>query len=276
MDNVTGQTAVVTGAAGGIGLGIARACAAAGMNLVLADIDEARLAGAAAGLDDDGAPVIGVPTDVSDRGSVDALAAAALERFGSVHIVCNNAGAPLPRSVRDVTAEDWNRGLGVNLFGVVNGIQAFLPIFEEQGEGHINATSSMSGLVAFPPVVVYNVAKFGVIALMETLARELRTSGSPVGVSVFCPGEVATHAIDNALHNARSSGYSPSPDELAVAQGAQAGLLDSGMDPDEAGAIVLDGIRQGRFWIFSHPQWVDGPVRARLDAMVADGSLPDF
>jgi NAD(P)-dependent dehydrogenase (short-subunit alcohol dehydrogenase family) len=158
----------------------------------------------------------------------------------------------------------------------VNGIQAFMPIMEEQGEGHISATSSMSGLVAFPPVVVYNVAKFGVIAIMETFVRELRLAKSPIEASVFCPGEVATHAIDNAMTNAARAGLEATQDEIEAATGAQAGLLDSGMDADEAGRVALDGIRQGRFWIFSHPQWVDQPVRARFEAMASDGSLPDF
>jgi len=276
MNEVNGKVAVITGAAGGIGLGMAHAFADAGMSLVLADIDEERLAGAVSDLEAMGAAAIGVPTDVADRASIDSLASATLERFGAAHLVCNNAGSTLPRSVLEVTPDDWERGLGINLFGVINGIQAFVPILQEQGEGHINATSSMSGFVAFPPVVTYSVAKFGVIALMETLARELRNAGSPIEVSVFCPGEVATHAIDNAMHNARLSGYEPSPDELAMVEAAQTGLLQAGMDPDDVGRIVLDGVRQGRFWIFSHPQWLEGPIRERFDAMIADGSLPDL
>ncbi len=276
MEQLDGKVAVITGAAGGIGIGMAHAFADAGMRLVLADIDEERLADAVNDIEAGGATAIGVPTDVADRASIDSLASATLECFGAVHLVCNNAGSPLPRSVLDTTRDDWERGLGINLFGVVNGIQAFVPILQEQGEGHINATSSMSGFVAFPPVVTYSVAKFGVIALMETLARELRSAGSPIEVSVFCPGEVATHAIDNAMHNARLSGYEPSPEELAMVKGAQAGLLQTGMDPDDVGRIVLDGVRQGRFWIFSHPEWIDGPVRTRFEAMAADGSLPDL
>lgn len=246
------------------------------MSLVLVDIDEARLDEAVSSMQATGAVAIGVPTDVADRASVDSLASTTLERFGAVHLVCNNAGSPLPRSILNVTTEDWERGLGINLFGVVNGIHAFMPILEEQGVGHINATSSMSGFVAFPPVVIYNVAKSGVIAVMETLARELRAAGSPIEVSVFCPGEVATHAIDNAMHNACSSGYVPSPGELTSVEATQAGLLRSGMDPNDVGRIVLDGVRQGRFWIFSHPHWIEGPIRDRFDAMVANGSLPDL
>lgn len=276
MHDVAGKVAVITGAAGGIGLGMARAFADSDMRLVLADIDVNRLMDAVDGLESAGAAVLGVPTDVTDRPSVDALATTAMERYGAVHLLCNNAGGPLPKSVMDVTADDWERVLGVNLFGVINGIHAFLPIMEAQGEGHINATSSLSGLVAFPPVVTYNVAKSGVIAVMETLARELREAGSPIGVSVSCPASVATHIVENMMSNARRTGYEPSLDELTAAEQAQAGLLGGGMDPDEVGRIVLDGVRQGRFWIFSHPELIDGPIRKRFEAMVADGSLPDF
>lgn len=276
MHDFVGKVAVVTGAAGGIGLGMARAFADAGMRLVLADIDHNRLRVAVDALRSAGATAVGVPTDVADRASVDALAAAVMDRYGAVHLLCNNAGGPLPRSVMEVKAEDWERVLSVNLFGVVNGIQVFLPIMEAGGEGHINATSSLSGLLAFPPVVTYNVAKFGVIAVMETLARELREARSPVEVSVLCPAAVATHAVGNMMRNAKKSGYIPSLDELAEVEEAEAGLLEGGMDPDEVGRIMLDGVRQGRFWIFSHPHLIDGPIRKRFEAMATDGSLPDF
>lgn len=276
MRDFVGKVAVVTGAAGGIGLGMARAFAATGMRLVLADIDEERLGVAVDAFRSAGATAVGVPTDVADRASVDALASAVMDRHGAVHLLCNNAGGPLPRSVMEVKAEDWERVLSVNLFGVVNGIQAFLPTMEAQGEGHINATSSLSGLLAFPPVVTYNVAKFGVIAVMETLARELREAGSAIEVSVLCPAAVATHAVGNMMSNARKSGYVPSLDEPMEVEEAQAGLLEGGMDPDEVGRIMLDGVRQGRFWIFSHPHLIDGPIRKRFEAMATDGSLPDF
>ncbi len=276
MDDFVGKVAVVTGAAGGIGLGMARAFADAGMRLVLADIDEDRLKETVDGFRSVGSAVVGVPTDVADRGSVDALAATVMERYGAVHLLCNNAGGPLPGLVMEVTTEDWERVLGANLFGVVNGIQVFLPIMQAQGEGHINATSSLSGLLATPPVVTYNVAKFGIIALMETLARELREAGSPIGVSVLCPAATATHCVANMMRNARKTGYEPSPDELAAVEEVDAELLGGGMDPDEVGRILLDGVRQGRFWIFSHPHLIDGPIRERFEAMATDGSLPDF
>lgn len=276
MRDVKGKVAVITGAAGGIGLGAARAFAAVGIRLVLADIDEERLAAAVEELRNEGADVHGVPTDVTKRGSLKVLRDETLARFGAVQLVCNNAGGPIPRRIVDVTRSDWSRVLDLNLFGVVNGVQVFLPVLEDQGEGHLNATASMSGLVPFPPVVTYNVAKAGVIAFMETLAHELQERDSPVGVSVLCPGEVATRGVENAMRLARTAGHEPSPEELKVASVAQAGLLSSGIDPDEAGRILLDGIRQGRFWIFTHPRWVDGSLKRRHEAMTSNGALVDL
>jgi NAD(P)-dependent dehydrogenase (short-subunit alcohol dehydrogenase family) len=276
MQNIEGKVAVITGAAGGIGLGAARAFASAGMRLVLADIDESRLAAAVQKIRDGGAVVHGVPVDVRDKASLEALRDAALSRFGAVHLVCNNAGGPIPRRIIDVTPSDLKRVLDLNLFSVVNGVQVFLPLLEDQGEGHLNATASMSGLVPFPPVVTYNIAKAGSIAFMETLAHELRESDSPVSASVLCPGGVATHAIENMMGQALAAGHEPSPEELEAASTAQAGLLKSGIDPDEAGRILLDGIRQGRFWIFTHPGWVDGPLKQRHEAMIGDGALVDL
>jgi NAD(P)-dependent dehydrogenase (short-subunit alcohol dehydrogenase family) len=276
MQDVEGKVALITGAAGGIGLGAARAFAAAGMRLVLADIDERRLAIAVDQLQDDGADVYGVPVDVCERASLEALRDAALDHYGTVHLVCTNAGGPIPRRIIDLTPSDWGKVIDLNLFSVVNGVQVFLPLLEEQGEGHLSATASMSGLVPFPPVVTYNVAKAGAIAFMETLAHELREQNSPIGVSVLCPGGVATQAIDNMMRLAQADGHRPSQEELEAASSAQAGLLKGGIDPDEAGRILLNGIRQDRFWIFTHPDWVEGPLKLRHEAMISSGALVEF
>jgi len=193
----------VTGAAGGVGLGIGRAFGSDGARVVLSDIDEDRLVDAVGDLRDHRIAAVGIPCDVRNLDSMTALRDEVLDRFGEVSVVCLNAGAPLPRRTVEVTSDDWDRILGVNLFGVVHGAQTFLPVMEEQEEGHINATSSMSGPIAFPPVVTYNVAKARIIAYMETLARELRASGSPVWVSVLCPADVASDAIENVMRLAR-------------------------------------------------------------------------
>jgi len=219
---------------------------------------------------------VGIPCDVRNLDSMTALRDEVLDRFGEVSVVCLNAGAPLPRRTVEVTSDDWDRILGVNLFGVVHGAQTFLPVMEEQEEGHINATSSMSGLIAFLPVVTYNVAKARIIAYMETLARELRASGSPVGVSVLCPADVASGAIENAMRLARSEGYEPQRWEVEAAEGAQAGLRQESMDPDEAGELLRRGIEEDRFWIFTHPEWVEGLVAERQAAMAKNGTLPNL
>ncbi len=270
------KVVVITGAAAGIGLGIARAFTSGGAQVVMADIDASTLDAAVSGLRDQGADAFGVPCDVRSSDSMASLREAALRRFGGVDVVCLNAGGPIPRSTLEVQAADWERVLAVNLFGVINGVQAFLPFLAAAGGGHINATSSMSGLVPFPPVVAYNVAKAGVIAYMETLAHELRTEGSPVRVSVLCPGEVATRAVENAMRLARLEGHNASPEELDQAVAAQRGLLRGGISPEEVGRALIRGIEEDRFWIFTHPQWVQGPLKQRHRAMVNDGSLADI
>jgi NAD(P)-dependent dehydrogenase (short-subunit alcohol dehydrogenase family) len=271
-----GRVAIVTGAAGGIGLGIARACAEVGMSIVMADIDRVRLAVAEEALQRDGTEVLALPTDVRSEASWTVLRDAAVERFGRVHLVCLNAGGPIPRSIEALERPDWTRVLELNLFGVVLGVRAFLPLLEGWGEGHLCATASMSGLVPFPPVATYNVAKAGVIAFMETLAHELRAKDSPIGVSLLCPGEVATRGVDNALRLASLEGHRPSVAERTIASRAQGGILDVGIDPLEVGRTFLAGVRAGKFWIFTHPTWVEGPLERRHRAMVEDGSLIDL
>jgi len=168
------KTAVITGAAGGIGLGIARACLGRRMRIVVSDLDAARLAETAAALRDDGGSVLDVAADVRSPADVEALRVAALEEFGRVDLVCNNAGVGLARPVLDCADADWDLLLDVNVRGVVNGIRTFLPVLIEQGEGHINSTSSMAGLISSRMMGAYNVSKHGVVALMAALERELR------------------------------------------------------------------------------------------------------
>ncbi len=270
------RVVVVTGAAGGIGLGIARAYGEAGDAVVLVDIDDSRLKEAHGALVDFGIDAHLRKTDVRDLGELSELAAWVMERFGRVDVVCLNAGGPVPRISSDVTEADWERDLALNLFSVVHGVSVFLPVMEAQGHGHINATTSMSGLVPFPPVVTYNVAKAGAIAYMETVARELAGRQSAVTVSVLCPGEVATAGVRHAMDRARSEGHQPTADESAVADAAQASLLRGGMSPDDVGHALVDGIEAGRFWIFTHPDWVEGPLQRRHDAMTSDGALAEI
>jgi NAD(P)-dependent dehydrogenase (short-subunit alcohol dehydrogenase family) len=271
--DTTGRVAVITGGASGIGRGMARAFADAGMKLVLADLDTEMLTTTVDELTNRGVDVVSHSCDVSKLEQVETLAAAALDRFGAVHVLCNNAGIGIPTPTRNIRLEDWRWIIDVDLWGPIYGVKTFLPIMEEQGEGHINTTSSLAGLIASGFMGAYNVAKHGAVALMATLERDLRGRKSPVRASVLCPGPINT---DISRHSVtfRPSKAKPKADgdtEGRAAASVQA-LLDNGMDPDEVGRIVLDGIQRDTFWLFTHPQWSKTLVR-QLDALIADGSL---
>ncbi|HAM01902.1 MAG TPA: hypothetical protein DCQ30_06690, partial [Acidimicrobiaceae bacterium] len=187
MEELRGKVAVVTGAASGIGLAVSRKAAAEGMRLVVADIEEGPLKAAADELSAAGAEVLAVPTDVSERSSVQTLCDAALERFGTVHLLHNNAGVGAGGPLWEVPEADWRWVLGVNLWGVIHGIGVFVPHMVARGEGHVVNTASLAGLASPPFMGPYNAAKHAVVTISETLAKDLRTMGSPVGVSVLCP-----------------------------------------------------------------------------------------
>ena len=253
MYDVEGKTAVVTGAAGGMGLSMAKSFASAGMNVVLADIDTERLDASVASLTDNGHAALGVPTDVSKEEHIQALAQAALDEFGSVHVVSNNAGIGIPGTVDDMTLDDWKWTLDVDLWSVIYGVRTFLPILKQQGEGHISATSSMAGLSCGPVLGAYHVAKHGVVALMDTVRIELKLAKSPVRASVLCPGPIDTNiAYSDRLR----------PDDVDTRENNKLedkffenlrNELAGGMDPDEVGDMVLEAVQNERFWILTHP-----------------------
>jgi len=271
--DTTGRVAVITGGASGIGRGMARAFADAGMKLVLADLDAEMLAATVDELTARGVEVVSQSCDVSKLEQVEALAAAALDRFGAVHVLCNNAGIGIPTPTHNIRLEDWRWIIDVDLWGPIYGVKTFLPIMERQGEGHINTTSSLAGLIATGFMGAYNVAKHGAVALMATLERDLRGRKSPVRASVLCPGPINT---DISRHSVtfRPSKAKPKADGDAEGRAAASvqAILDNGLDPDEVGRIVLDGIQRDTFWLFTHPQWSKTLVR-QLDALIADGSL---
>ncbi len=270
---LAGKVAVVTGGASGIGRGMVRAFASAGMRIVVADLDEAMRDDTVAELTAAGTEAVGVRCDVSRLEDVEALAAAALERFGTVHVLCNNAGIGIPTPTATIRLEDWRWIIDVDLWGPIYGVKVFLPIMEAQGEGHINTTSSMAGLTAGGYMAAYNVAKHGAVALMATLERDLRGRKSPVRASVLCPGPINT---DISRHSVayRPSKSKPKSDSAADGRAAAnvQSMLDQGMHPDEVGRLVLDGILEGRFWMLTHPTWAKA-LKRQVEALMADGSL---
>ena len=262
MREFTDRVAVITGAASGIGRGIAETFAGAGMKLVLADVEPRALARATEQLESAGAQVLGVETDVSKAEQVEALALKSLEAFGAVHVVCNNAGVGVTEpgvASWEATLDDWNWVLAVNLMGVVHGIRTFIPIMlRQESEGHIVNTASMAGLVAGGGPV-YGVTKHAVVALSESLHNELAFREARVKVSVLCPGWVNT-SILNAdrnrpvdLSEAATSSF-PSA-QVAMFRDIVRKALESGRDPRHVGDQVLDSIREERFYILTHPDW---------------------
>ncbi len=273
MENFEGRVAVVTGGASGIGLGIARALAGAGMKLVVADLDPEAMAAVETELSAAGGEVLTKRCDVSKLEEIEALAEAAIERFGKVNVLCNNAGVGIPTATHDLKLEDWRWIIDVDLWGPIYGIKVFLPLIEEAGEGHINTTSSMAGLIAPRMMGAYNVAKHGVVALMATLARDLRGRKSPVTASVLCPGPINTNISRNSV-TYRPTGTKPGADGRTAGKTAASiqAALEQGMDPDEVGRLVLEAMGKDQFWILTHPQWTKA-IRNQLDAMDDDRSL---
>ncbi len=270
MHTFEGRVAVITGAASGIGRGLATCFARERMRLVLADIEEAALAETQRELEKDGAEVLAVPTDVSDGASVQALAEAAHARFGRVHVLCNNAGVAGGGgggAIWDASERDWAWVLGVNLMGVVHGLRAFVPRMLEHGEeGHVVNTSSVLGL-AGGGGSIYGVSKHAVTRLSEGLYYDLRARGARIGASVLCPGLVATRIVSsernrperlrNPVAGAAADAGAPAPrltEQMRARRDlAQQRFLEHGMPPEQVGAMVLDAIREGRFYILTHP-----------------------
>lgn len=238
MDELRDRVAVVTGAASGIGLATAQAFVAEGMRVVLADLDGAGARRAASALGQDVAH--GVEVDVRDPASVDALAAAAADRFDTVHVVMNNAGIVTGGRTWEQPLEDWRRVLDVNLWGVVHGIRAFVPLLLGNGEpGHVVNTASMAAVTAIPGIAPYTATKHAVLGLSDVLRAELAAMGAPIGVSVVLPGMIRT------------------------------GLNPIGtLEPSVVATNVVDAVRRGRPYVFTDDHSA-AEVEARLGAIVA-------
>jgi NAD(P)-dependent dehydrogenase (short-subunit alcohol dehydrogenase family) len=262
------KVAVITGGASGIGRAMAERLAEDGVRLVLADIEEPVLAETTAALEAAGARVIGVPTDVSDLGSVQSLAERALSEFGAVHIVCNNAGVAVG-SALEATIEEWRWLLGVNLWGVIHGCHVFVPLLRAQNEGHVVNTGSVAGIRGVGVLGAYCTSKFAVVGLSESIQMELVAAGSAVRVSVLCPGFVQTRIFESrrnmpasVLADRATRGLEEPPSfDAAIAFGIPAA---------EVGAAVHEAIVTERFYVLTHPGAVEAGMHDRL-AWITEG-----
>jgi NAD(P)-dependent dehydrogenase (short-subunit alcohol dehydrogenase family) len=246
MKDVDGKVAVVTGAASGIGEAMARRFAAAGMKVVLADVDEARLASVASSIPG----ALAVPTDVARAADVTRLADEAERAFGAVHVVCNNAGiGGAGGPLWTISEEDLRRTIDVNLWSVWHGIRVFVPrMLARGGEGHIVNTASMAGLTAPPMMGAYAATKHAVVAMSEVLAKDLQLAGAALRVSVLCPGWVRTRIADGAL-------------------GPIQKLVADGIAPAAVADRVLEAIREERFYILTHPELVPAIAERMKDLL---------
>ena len=262
MKNLSGKVAVITGGGSGIGRSLAHEFAAQGMKVVLADVDEVAMRAVEAELTEGGAEVLPYVCDTSLEANVYALAQATLDRFGGAHVLCNNAGVAGKGDPWSGPMSSWEWVVGINLYGVVHGIRAFLPIMQDQGEGHIVNTASMAGLVALPGAAAYNATKTAVVAITEGLFLELKSMGSPVGVSVLCPGFVKTNLLTGQKWQDRLGAEPPmttSPMGQIIEQMLSDGV-ENGVAPEGIAADVLDAVLTERFWILTHPEMRQAPV----------------
>jgi NAD(P)-dependent dehydrogenase (short-subunit alcohol dehydrogenase family) len=268
MREFAGRVAVVTGAASGIGLGLATRFAEEGMRVVLADVEEPALDKACDGLRARGFDVLGVPTDTSQADSVEQLAQRTLERYGGVHILCNNAGVGGGfANIWEASLKDWEWILGVNVWGVIHGVRTFVPIMLAQGtDAHIVNTASIAGLV--PGTRAYSVSKHAVVALSEALYHNLAQTDARIRVSVLCPGLIDTR-IMYAFRN-RPSRLLNTPGvqatEREVARAERIGNMASelGLAPAEVARIVVEAIRSDQFYILTHDHF-DETIRTRME-----------
>jgi NAD(P)-dependent dehydrogenase (short-subunit alcohol dehydrogenase family) len=254
MELVAGSVAVVTGAASGIGYALADGFAQRGLHVVLADVQADALTTAVERLGTHGVELLAVRTDVSDEASVQALAAATIERFGAVHVVCNNAGVSGRGDPWFGPIENWQWVLGVNLWGVVHGVRAFLPHL--LGGGHIVNTASIAGLLpSF--TAAYDASKHAVVALSEQLYGTMTSAGLPVGVSVLCPGWVRTGIMDSERNWPSALGDVPAGNPLAEAGEAYVRrAVAEGTTPAAVADLVLEAVEAPRFWVFPHDDFL--------------------
>ena len=271
MRDVAGKTAFITGGASGMGLAMARSFAKAGMKVVIADIEQAAREAAQAEFESSNAEFLVLPLDVTDRDAMTEAADATEERFGKVHVVCNNAGVAVGGPIDQMAYNDWDWVNKVNLDGVVNGIQTFTERMKAHGEGgHFVNTASMAGHISIPGLSVYTGTKFAVVGISETMRADLLPHD--IGVSVLCPGLVNTNIFDsgrNRPEDLPGASLTPLVDPNAGDLSAQLEQMrHTALDPAVVGDMVLHAIRENEFYIFTHPE-LEAMTDARKDEMAS-------
>jgi NAD(P)-dependent dehydrogenase (short-subunit alcohol dehydrogenase family) len=270
MRDFKGKVAVITGGASGIGRGIAERCVRVGMKVVLADIDETHLAKAEAELKAAGGSVVAVTTDVSKRSDVELLARQAMDAFGRVHLLFNNAGVAAGGAPWEATWNDWEWVIGVNLWGVIHGVKVFTPLMMAQNtECHIINTSSTAGLTVGGGSTTYAVTKHAIVALSESMYLALQQRNSLVKVSVLCPGLVRTGIADVERHRPAELRNEPIPltPELQAGLAAFKATMEKAMPPSQVADAVFDAIEREQFYILSHPEWME-VIQLRTDKLL--------
>ena len=275
MKDLSGRNAVITGGASGIGFAMARAFLNEGMNIALVDVDQDALDEAARALSGSNAKVAGYQLDVTDRAQFAQVADAIEADFGAVHVLCNNAGVYRGGTLDAVTYEDWDWVMGVNVGGVVNGVQTLVNRMKAHGEGgHIVNTASMAGVMASSGMGVYNTSKFAVVGMSEALRQDLEPHG--IGVSVLCPGMVRTRILES--ERTRPDSYEVSDETaIAAAEGHSEIMhlaMNAGIDPAEVAELVVSGIRDNSLYLFPHPE-LGAAALERMNQMSEAFGEPD-
>lgn len=273
LETLEGKVAVITGAASGIGLGMAEAFANRGMRVVMADVEEDVLHAEAERLANANFDVTPCQTDVRYYDGLEHLLAKATDTYGKVHVLCNNAGVAgggMGGGIWETTSQDWDWVLGVNLQGVVNGIRTFVPhMLEHKEPGHIVNTSSIMGLTTGGGSI-YSVSKHAVARLSEGLYHDLKNRGADVGVTLLCPGMIATNILTSERNRPSDLSASSEPVERTRAEMIKrmdAYFKAEGMPPRQVGELVSDAILESRFYLLTHPENMQG-VKARFDDIV--------
>ena len=260
MDTFKEKVAVVTGGGSGIGRAMALALAREGARVIVADLDEPAMEAVAREARGHGATALTVRTDVTDLGQVQALADRAWDAFGGVHVLCNNAGVAAWGGLEKATHRDWQWVLGVNLWGVIHGIEAFVPRMIARGEpGHIVNTASMAGLIATKGLGVYNTSKYAVVGLSETLAKDLKPYR--IGVSVLCPMGVETR-----IRQSERNRPAALRNDHVASGGEPVELIGRYLAPEAVADMVLDAIRSNELYVITHDEALE-PMRRRAERL---------